>query len=213
MDQMQVVVPEGVVPGQVLQVQSPAGIMQVTVPAGCFPGTAFLVQVPMASAVAQPIYQNYPPQPTSSDSAPLAAHDAASLAPVPVGPVASSGNVPMGTPVSEAMPKVPPLSTLQATYSSVGGMGSDHPDDAGHHEAHDNTQTQGAIPQNARYFAESELAVLQVVAGVGCDACTCVATAERGRNGEREREEGGRGTPHHHDGVNHHPPERAHTNI
>ena len=46
--QMAVTVPDGCAPGQMIQVQTPAGLMQVTIPPGLGPGQSFQMQVPAA---------------------------------------------------------------------------------------------------------------------------------------------------------------------
>ncbi|KAH8044644.1 hypothetical protein JL721_12785 [Aureococcus anophagefferens] len=50
--QMAVVMPPGVMPGQIMQVQTPAGIVQVQAPAGVPPGGQFVINVPAARAAA-----------------------------------------------------------------------------------------------------------------------------------------------------------------
>jgi len=50
MQLMQVIVPDGMGPGQALQVQSPAGLVQVDIPEGVGPGAAFEVLLPTAAA-------------------------------------------------------------------------------------------------------------------------------------------------------------------
>merc|ERR1712216_858264 len=49
---MEVVVPEGVGPGQQIMVQSPAGSINVVVPAGVGPGMMFQVAIPAPAPVA-----------------------------------------------------------------------------------------------------------------------------------------------------------------
>ena len=54
--QMQVVVPAGVVPGMPFQVNTPSGPMQVVCPEGATAGSSMIVNVPaMPVATAQPI--------------------------------------------------------------------------------------------------------------------------------------------------------------
>ncbi|KAH8083428.1 hypothetical protein JL720_8312 [Aureococcus anophagefferens] len=50
--QMAVVMPPGVMPGQIMQVQTPAGIVQVQAPAGVPLGGQFVINVPAARAAA-----------------------------------------------------------------------------------------------------------------------------------------------------------------
>eukprot|EP00326_Haptolina_ericina_P024145 CAMPEP_0181196992 /NCGR_PEP_ID=MMETSP1096-20121128/15783_1 /TAXON_ID=156174 ORGANISM="Chrysochromulina ericina, Strain CCMP281" /NCGR_SAMPLE_ID=MMETSP1096 /ASSEMBLY_ACC=CAM_ASM_000453 /LENGTH=47 /DNA_ID= /DNA_START= /DNA_END= /DNA_ORIENTATION= len=47
MQQMAVTVPMGVMGGQMMQVQTPKGLMQVAVPQGYGPGSTFTMWVPM----------------------------------------------------------------------------------------------------------------------------------------------------------------------
>ena len=57
MQKMSVTVPQGMMGGQELQVQTPAGLMKVTIPQGLGPGSAFEMMVPMPAqqpAMAQP---------------------------------------------------------------------------------------------------------------------------------------------------------------
>ena len=54
--QVVVIMPPGVMPGQVMQIQTPAGIMQVQAPAGVPPGGQFVVNVPRT---VQPAVQQY----------------------------------------------------------------------------------------------------------------------------------------------------------
>ena len=65
MQVMSVQVPQGVGPGQMIQVQTPAGLMQVAVPQGVMPGQTFQMQVPAAAAppMAQPMAQPAMQQP------------------------------------------------------------------------------------------------------------------------------------------------------
>lgn len=46
---MQVQCPQGMVPGEMIQIQTPSGPMNVPIPAGVAPGATFLVQVPTAA--------------------------------------------------------------------------------------------------------------------------------------------------------------------
>ena len=54
------------------------------------------------------------------------------------------------------------LSSLQDNYSSF--RWDVHPDDSDHNEVHEDQRSHGPIPQGARYFADSELQVLQSTA-------------------------------------------------
>ena len=73
MQRMQVTVPQGMYPGDPLQVQTPSGLMQVTIPAGCGPGAAFEMMVPtQPQQVASPPPPPPPPPPPSAPPPPPA---------------------------------------------------------------------------------------------------------------------------------------------
>ena len=55
---MMVQVPQGMMGGMMMQVQTPAGLMQVTIPQGLQSGGTFQMMVPMPQqAMAQPVQQ------------------------------------------------------------------------------------------------------------------------------------------------------------
>lgn len=103
MQQMQVTVPPGVMPGQAFVIQTPVGQMQVTVPPGGVPGMPMMVMVPAAV------------QPTMAAPVPMAMEQQ----PVAMGIVLDTGTVPMvaqpmaGQPV--AMQPVPQAVTTAPT--------------------------------------------------------------------------------------------------
>lgn len=104
---MTVTVPDGMGPGQPLQVQTPAGIMQVTIPDGCGPGAAFEMLLPTAPAVA--------PMPA---------------APPPAAPPSPAMDLPLMTtpPPSDAL--LPPdVAGAAASDSSIGSSSSFASDD------------------------------------------------------------------------------------
>ena len=59
---MSVQVPQGMMGGMMIQVQTPAGLMQVQIPQGLYPGQTFQMQVPMpARPPVPPVLAEAPP--------------------------------------------------------------------------------------------------------------------------------------------------------
>ena len=163
MQHMQVTVPAGVMPGQQIQVQTPSGPMAVTLPPGVTAGQVLTIQVPPAPvAQAMPIQQqplqmqsmqahhtvthtpqpqpmppSHPPNPPHQQVYPRAAHNRRQQhTPLLDGmsPPEAPLEVPMGRPVSEAMPQLPAASSLSEQYSQFQYQ-TQEPTEAGMHHA------------------------------------------------------------------------------
>jgi len=168
MQQMQLMLPHGVLPGQQIQVQTAGGLMQITVPPGAVGGTSLVINVPTAPPVAQAmaVAQPVPPQPvmaaqplpgpqtvapqpvqppcgnmyptTSHSPAMPTAPQSAAHMTQPLLSAESPTPVAMGQPVSAVMPNLPPPGVDQ--YSSFASYSTEHPEEAGRHHTHQHAE-------------------------------------------------------------------------
>ena len=176
--QVQVQVPPGVQPGQQFQVQTPDGqLVSVTVPQGVPPGGALTLNVPAPQPVQAAVVECHPmTQPLlPADQAGATTFEPLTVQPLkpaanydrPLsagGGAASADQVVMGTPVEDAMPKLPAASTLSDKYTGY-QYSTEQSDEAGSHHTgtlHEDHAEASVLPMGApvEYFTDAELATL-----------------------------------------------------
>ena len=183
MQSMQITVPLGVTPGQQVQVQAPSGPMLVTIPSGVMAGQILTIQVPATPA---PVAQAMPIEQTASvqtQPMPLPMQQLAYPTPVPAAisdhrqhatPLLEGGSsvllaLPVGLPVSEAMPQVPSASGLTDQWSSFQYQTQEASEAGMHHGAtfapesgfSDAAGPEPPVPMGQPvYYTDAELAIL-----------------------------------------------------
>ena len=168
MQTLQLTVPLGVSEGQQIQVQTPNGLMMVVVPPGAVPGGPLTIQVPVLSPA--PVVQQapFPPHPMQMQAPPRrrgSEHATPLLGAVdpPEAPVL----VPMGTPVADAMPKLPAALSLNDPYSGFAYTTESADEGGSHHRAAFDasggiSDARGAPPPMGTpvFYSDEELAAL-----------------------------------------------------